>query len=171
MSINDYYYAAVFADHRGYNVSLARVNNVDTRPDIIYLVSSVSSPILSNQSIAQTLDEAIETINQPSDYLKNEKVIAVVTNYNKNLQGALFRHFKGKKHIQSYSSKDISQSLYGVAEKIGSGKLKVKATLARDIQIDLQQTDETNISHQINSLIIISDAHGKGWFRSLGLPV
>ena len=168
MSINDYYYAAVFADHRGFNVSLARVNNVDI-PDIIYLISSVSSPILSNRSIAEELDNAIETIDQPNDYMKNEKLIAVLTNENRNLQASLFGHFKKKKHIAKYTSKDISQSLYGMAEKIGSGKLMVKATIAKDIQIDLHQTTDTEISHQIQSLIIISDTHH--WFRSLGLPV
>ena len=170
MSINDYYWAAVFADHRGYNVSLAKVNNIDN-PDIIYLVSSVSSPILSNQSISKALDDAIEMIDQPNEYMKNEKLIAVVTNENRNLQASLFGHFKRKKPINAYSSKDISQSLYGVAESIGSGKLMVKATLAKDIQIDLHQTTDTEISHQIQSLIIISDTHGKGWFRSLGMPV
>lgn len=168
MSINDYYYAAVFADHRGFNVSLARINNVDS-PDIIYLISSVSSPILSNKSIAEELDNAIETIDQPNVFMKNEKLIAVVTNENRNLQMALFSYFEKKKHIQSYSSKDLSQSLYGLAEKIGSGQLMVKASLARNIQADLARTTETEISHQIQSLINISDTHGKGWFRSIGM--
>ena len=170
MSINDYYYSAVHATHTGFNVSLARVNNVD-KPDIIYLISSVSSSILSNKSIAEELDNAIETIDQPSDYMKKEKLVIVLTNENKNLQMALFSHFERNKHIQSYSSKDVSQSLYGLAEKIGSGQLMVKSSIAKDIQIDLQQTTDTDISARIQSLILISDTSGKGWFRSLGLPV
>ncbi len=170
MSINDYYYAAVFADHRGYNVSLAKVNNIDT-PDIIYLVSSVSSPILSNQSIAQTIEDAIATIDQPNDFMKLDKLVGILTNDNRNLQDSLYKHFRRGKHIKSYTSKDLSQSLYGLAEKIGSGKLMVKAEIARDVQIDLHQTTDTEISHQIQSLIIISDTHGRGWFRSLGMLV
>ena len=167
MSINDYYYAAVFADHRGYNVSLARVNNIDN-PDIIYLISSVSSSILSNKAIAEELDKAIANIEQPTDYLKNEKLVGVVTNENRNLQMALFSHFERNKHIKSYSTKDISQSLYGVAEKMGSGKLMVKSSIVRDVHTDLQQTTDTDISARVQSLIIISDTHR--WFRSLGLP-
>ena len=168
MSINDYYYAAVYADHRGFNVSLARVNNVDN-PGIIYLISSVSSSILSNKAIGEELDRAIASINQPTDYLKSEKLVGVVTNENKNLQVALFSHFGRLKHIKSYSSKDISASLYKLAESIGSGKMMVKSSIARDIHTDLQQTTETEISARVQSLILISDTHQ--WFRSLGLPV
>ncbi len=168
MSINDYYYAGVYANHRGFNVSLARVNNVDN-PSIIYLISSVSSSILSNKEIGEELDNAIASIDQPTDYLKNEKLVGVVTNENKNLQLALFTHFNRNKHIKSCSTKDISQSLYGVAEKIGSGKLTIERSIARNIQIDLQQTTETEISARIQSLILISDTHHL--FRSLGLPV
>ena len=108
-------------------------------------------------------------IDQPTDYLQNEKLVGVVTNENRNLQMSLFGHFKKNKHIQSYSSKDISQSLYGVAEKIGSGKLMVERSIAKDVQIDLQQTTDTDISARVQSLILISDTHR--WFRSLGLPV
>ena len=153
----------------GYNVSLAKVNNVDD-PDIIYLISSVSSSILSNRLIAEELDRAIASINQPNDYMKLEKLVGVVTNENRNLQMSIFSHFKKNKHIKSYSSKDISASLYKLAESIGSGAgMMVKSSIARDIHTDLQQTTETEISARVQSLILVSDTHH--WFRSLGLPV
>ena len=168
MSINDYYYAAVYADHKGYNVSLARVNNVDN-PEIIYLISSVSSSILSNKLISEELDKAIASIDQPTDYLKNEKLVGILTNVNLKLQTALFSHFNRNKHIKSHSSKDVSQSLYGLAESIGSGKLMIERSISKDVQIDLRQTTDTEISARVQSLILISDTHN--WFKFLGLPV
>lgn len=167
MSINDYYYGAVYADHRGFNVSLAKVNNVSD-PGIIYLVYSVSSSILSNSIIAQTLDDAIDSIDQPNDYMKLEKIVSVVTNQNRSMQASLFKHFDRKKHIQTHISKDISQSLYEIAERLGDGKLIVKQSLVRDIQTDLTTTTSDKISPQVQSLIIVSEAHR--FFRSLGVP-
>ena len=169
MSINDYFIASIEATHTGFCVTLARVNNI-TSPGSLFVGYSSSSPILSTQLITQTLNEAIDSIDESSDYLKTEKVVTVLTNENRSLQTAIFNHLGRKKYIQSYTSPNIGISLFTLADSINSWKLTVKSDLVRDIQMDLQNTTDTDVSHQILSLLALSDTFSKGCYRNLGLP-
>ncbi len=69
----------------------------------------------------------------------------------------------------SPDSKDIKQSLYNIATKLGDGKLRVDPSLEKEIKFDLSRTTETEINARINALILVCD----NWtiFKHKGMPI
>jgi hypothetical protein len=94
----DYYFAAVYGDWSGYNVSLLEVNNID-RPTKIRLLEAQTVCEFSHQGVIDTICSladgsgklALERENQPSLLNLHPQFKGVVMNENKGLAEDLRR--------------------------------------------------------------------------------
>jgi hypothetical protein len=170
---SDYYFAAVYADWSGFNVSILEVNNFD-KPDKIRLLESETVDYFSHQAIIDTILSLTEktgkllTVNstQPSAANLHSNFIGVIKNKNPDLDKDL-RNFCPRWRISSYESKDIDRSLCNLVNKFSVG-LEVSPHLKQAIEKDTRCRSIDLISHRLRALILLCDRWGD--YMRVGLP-
>ena len=147
--MQNYIFASVYANWKGFNVSIIEVDHLNNNGKFL-LHSSIDSDRLSIEDIAAHISPII-----PSD-AREKRFIGVYFNQIRSVAEGVWGLLKCKGGYLA-PPRDVGTSLCNISLKINSGELLVSNVLSGVLHSDIQRTKPDDIPLRIASLVQVSD--------------